>query len=136
MGLYVFCRQSVFEDHPALSSTFQNFSKRPTSLALITGEQYPTSRLSSNVERNVHTVQDVTEMGTIAYQMAQLAIQKYMDEESAAKAAAAVIQMEEVAAESVPVYSVEATTMPSNYFIKPTQTSFQGEVDSESDDDK
>jgi len=138
LGLYVFCRQSVFEHHPALSSTFRTLCTRPTALTLVAGEQYPTSRSQTCAltTTSVHTVSDVSEMGTIAYQMAQSAIQKYAADEALAKlVVAAEMQVEETVVEVVPTYSIEAITMPEECHLKPLKKTFEIEFESDSDNE-
>lgn len=78
-GLYVFCRQALFENCYELSPAFSQLSKRPAQLLLVAGEGYPCTRPSfeGGVEidstLNVHAVSDVTDMGVLVYQMVQQA---------------------------------------------------------------
>lgn len=44
LGLYVFCRQSLFADCYELIPTFNQLINRPTKLELVLNEQYPTLR--------------------------------------------------------------------------------------------
>lgn len=79
LGLYVFCRKSLFENCYELSPAFSQLSKRPTQLQLVAGEGFPTARETPECgkaignEVPVHVVSDVTEMGVLVYQMVQQA---------------------------------------------------------------
>ena len=44
LGLYVFCRSSLFANCLELQPTFAQLASRPTKLSLLVGEQWPTSR--------------------------------------------------------------------------------------------
>lgn len=80
LGLYVFCRQSLFENCYELIPAFNSLLSRPTRLQLVAGEGYPSTRRAlengSSEPKDasqVHTVADVTEMGILVYQMVQQA---------------------------------------------------------------
>ena len=83
LGLYVFGRRSLFENCLELVTVFtQLTSKAPDGkLELVTGESWPTTGRSAYGEAedqkvhplstNVYTVEDVTSMGVLVYQMIQ-----------------------------------------------------------------
>ena len=76
LGLYVFCRFSLFQHSADLSRAFGLLSARPMKLELVVGEGYPCERNHDDVllnDRQVHAVSDVTEMGVLVYQMVQQA---------------------------------------------------------------
>lgn len=75
LGLYVFCRQALFENCYELSPTFNQLLSRPTKLELVVGEAFPTSRSSESIidRRALHVVEDVTAMGVLVYQLVQQA---------------------------------------------------------------
>lgn len=75
LGLYVFCRQELFENCYELSPAFNQLLKRPPKLQLVVGESFPSSRPSGGEgsfdAESVFTVDDVTAMGVLVYQMVQ-----------------------------------------------------------------
>jgi intron-binding protein aquarius len=76
LGLYVFCRFSLFQNCADLSRAFGLLSSRPMKLELVVGEGYPCDRDDGDAslkDRQVHAVSDVTEMGVLVYQMVQQA---------------------------------------------------------------
>jgi intron-binding protein aquarius len=76
LGLYIFCRQSLFQNCYELNAAFSQLSSRPNQLQLVVGEGFPTHRSCiSDVQLPIHAVADVTEMGILVYQMVQQAQQ-------------------------------------------------------------
>jgi len=73
LGLYVFCRQSLFCNCHELRRTMDQFADRPSKLQLVKGEHFPTKRMvGGNVPgRNLHEVNDVTELGALVHSMQQ-----------------------------------------------------------------
>lgn len=73
LGLYVFCRQEMFETCYELNQTFAQLVQRPTKLQLVTGENYPTERLATDPipSEQIYEVDDVGHMGSIVHQMQQ-----------------------------------------------------------------
>lgn len=73
LGLYVFCRSSLFCSCHELRRTMDQFANRPSKLQLVQGEHFPTERkVGDKVERsNLHEVKDVTEMGALVHSMQQ-----------------------------------------------------------------
>lgn len=73
LGLYVFCRKSLFESCFELTNTFKQFGSKPDKLQLVVGEGYPTGRGSDDAIADdcLHSVEDVTAMGVLVYQMVQ-----------------------------------------------------------------
>ena len=72
LGLYVFCRQSLFVDCPSLKPTFELLTKRPSKLELVLNEQYPTAtrEVGDFVGKNQKfVVTDVSHMGSIVHSM-------------------------------------------------------------------
>ena len=70
-GLYVFCRQMLFDSAHELKRTFEQFSSRPSKLQLVLGENYPTERKVSDdvAEDKLLEVDDVSHLGSIVHQM-------------------------------------------------------------------
>jgi intron-binding protein aquarius len=68
LGLYVFCRQSLFEGVHELQPTFSRLLTRSSTLEIIKGELWPCSRSVADVVP-AQSVGDVTAMGLIVYQM-------------------------------------------------------------------
>merc|ERR1712000_304294 len=77
LGLYVFCRQELFENCYELSPTFAQLLSRPPLLSLVLNERYPTSRPVASAVPNpvVTTVENVTSMGVLVYKMTQEVMQ-------------------------------------------------------------
>ena len=84
LGLYVFCRHALFQSCFELQTPLQllTHQNRPTQLQLVVGEEFPTQRPSSSATAAVntnqqqwqtHTVENVTAMGVLVYQMVQQA---------------------------------------------------------------
>ena len=73
LGLYVFCRKALFENCYELSPTFNQLLSRPPKLQLVVGESFPAVRPAGPLspETIVHTVEDVTAMGVLVYQLVQ-----------------------------------------------------------------
>lgn len=72
LGLYVFCRKSIFEDCLDLKVAISKLiGSRPSQLQLVVDEAFPTSRTSSTLAKEVKSVVDVTAMGVLVYQMVQ-----------------------------------------------------------------
>lgn len=77
LGLYVFCRRSLFEQCYELQPTFQLLLKRPDHLALNMNEI--TSYTERNVEdpgpkHHIHLVSGVEEMGSIIERLYQVCL--------------------------------------------------------------
>jgi len=73
LGLYVFCRWSLFCNCHELRRTMDQFSKKPTKLHLVKGEHFPTKRsVGDKVPGDkLHEVEDVTELGSLVHSMQQ-----------------------------------------------------------------
>jgi intron-binding protein aquarius len=75
LGLYVFCRMTIFEKCPELKLALDIFMEKSqqTKLQLVGGESYPSSReLAGTVdEALVLNINSVTDMGVLIYQMVQ-----------------------------------------------------------------
>ena len=73
LGLYVICRQSVFEGCHELQKTIAQFLQRPNKLVLVTGEQYRTERsLDGTIPTaSKYIVNDVSELGSIVHGLQQ-----------------------------------------------------------------
>lgn len=71
LGLYVFCRQSLFSSCHELRKAMDQFSLRPNKLEIISGEQYPTTRkLKDKIpEGMAYVVNDVSVLGSIVHSM-------------------------------------------------------------------
>ncbi|CAB4490265.1 intron-binding protein aquarius [Rhizophagus irregularis] len=70
LGLYVFCRRSIFENCYELAPTFNKLLERPDKLQLKINEMWPSSRMVDDYE-DAYTIADVTHMGKYVYQMMQ-----------------------------------------------------------------
>lgn len=73
LGLYVFCRQSVFVNSHELRRTMDQFVGRPTKLQLVKGEHFPTERTEGKAvpKDKLHEVEDVSELGSLVHSMQQ-----------------------------------------------------------------
>jgi len=71
LGLYVFCRQSLFCTCHELRRTMDQFAARPGKLQLVKGENFPTKRKVDEdvAETNLLEVEDVTELGSLVHSM-------------------------------------------------------------------
>jgi intron-binding protein aquarius len=83
LGLYVFCRQSLYAMCHELKRTLDQFEARPNKLQLILGESHPTGR---NVEdaippEKLLEVEDVSHLGSIVHSMQEELIASQMETE-------------------------------------------------------
>jgi intron-binding protein aquarius len=71
LGLYVFCRQELFEKCYELKETFELLARFPNKLQLVMGESYPTERRATDSipKDQIYEVEDVGHLGSIVYQM-------------------------------------------------------------------
>jgi intron-binding protein aquarius len=71
LGLYVLCRESLFRKCDELKHVMNQLTSRPTKLELVTGEEYPTERKTTEKipEDKKFTVDDVTVLGSIVHNM-------------------------------------------------------------------
>jgi intron-binding protein aquarius len=71
LGLYVFCRQSLFGAVHDLKPAFDKLAEKPTKLELVLGEHYPSSRKASDKvpKGKVLELDDVSHLGAIVHQM-------------------------------------------------------------------
>jgi len=71
LGLYVLCRQDVFDTCHSLEPAMKQFNNRPSKLQLVLGEQYPTRRkFDEPIEKEkVFDVDDVAHLGTIVHSL-------------------------------------------------------------------
>ncbi|KAL3761010.1 hypothetical protein ACHAWU_004630, partial [Discostella pseudostelligera] len=71
LGLYVFCRQSVFCNCHELRRTMDRFSAKSSKLQLVKGEQFPTERLVGDdvPESSLLEVNDVTDLGALVHSL-------------------------------------------------------------------
>lgn len=70
LGLYIFCRRSVFKNH-SLHPTMSQFDSNPTKLQLVAGEQFPTTRkLDTKVKKSsLYEVDDAGHLGSMVFQL-------------------------------------------------------------------
>eukprot|EP01091_Cochliopodium_minus_P018586 TRINITY_DN7576_c0_g1_i1.p1 TRINITY_DN7576_c0_g1~~TRINITY_DN7576_c0_g1_i1.p1 ORF type:complete len:1581 (+),score=553.90 TRINITY_DN7576_c0_g1_i1:419-4744(+) len=70
LGLYVFCRKSLFENCLELANVFKYLNQRPSELHLVPSEQYPTQRHfeAKLDEKDQFIIKDVTHLGQIVYE--------------------------------------------------------------------
>lgn len=82
LGLYVFCRTSLFSKCFELKPVFSQLLTRSTKLQLVVGETYQTVARETSSEKAgavlanglaVHEIGDVSVMGVLVYQMVQQA---------------------------------------------------------------
>ena len=75
LGMYVFCRKSLFESCFELAPAMSLLLTKPSQLQLVVGEEYPCQRLNSETAKSemVHTVEDVTAMGVLVYRLVEQA---------------------------------------------------------------
>lgn len=73
LGLYMFCRQSVFCDCHELRRTMDQFSSKPSMLQLVKGENFGMDRKigDSIPEANLYEVHDVADLGALVHSMQQ-----------------------------------------------------------------
>lgn len=71
LGLYVFCRKSVFCNCHELRRTMDQFATKSSKLQLVKGELFPTERLVGDdvPKNNLHEVNDVTDFGVLVHSM-------------------------------------------------------------------
>ncbi|CAG8716696.1 1436_t:CDS:2, partial [Funneliformis mosseae] len=66
LGLYVFCRRSIFENRYELGPTFNELLERSDKLQLKINEN-----VAPQIESDVYAIADVTHIGKYVYQMMQ-----------------------------------------------------------------
>jgi len=73
LGLYMFCRQSVFCDCHELRRTIDQFLVRPSKLQLVKGENFGMDRKvgDSIPEASLYEVHDVADLGALVHSMQQ-----------------------------------------------------------------
>lgn len=73
LGLYVFCRKSLFQNCYELSQSFNLLLQKSDKLQLIGNERYPGVRKTSEIvdKKSVLSIENVTAMGVLVYQMVQ-----------------------------------------------------------------
>jgi len=78
LGLYVFCRKSLFENCYELTPTFSKLIQRPSKLQLVENETYPTTRKLTDPVQPFE-VQDVVHMGQLVKVLEQNSREKIME---------------------------------------------------------
>lgn len=75
LGLYIFCRKSLFESSFELSPAMSLLLQKPSQLQLVVGEEHPCQRSVTQAPKKdaVHSVEDVTAMGVLVYRMVEQA---------------------------------------------------------------
>ena len=73
LGLYVFCRKSLFCSCHELRRTLDQFAEISSKLQLVKGERFPTERLVGEEVpvSQLHEVNDVTDLGILVHSMQQ-----------------------------------------------------------------
>ena len=71
LGLYIFCRSSLFSECLELSPTFDRLLARPTKLHLVLGESFPCSRSINEQISGTFVVENVVHMGQFVIKMTQ-----------------------------------------------------------------
>lgn len=71
LGLYVLCRQQLFQNCHELKRTMEQFANRPSKLELILGEHYPTERKVDDKipKKSRFEVDDVSHLGAIVHKL-------------------------------------------------------------------
>ena len=71
LGLYVFCRKSVFCNCHELRRTMDKFAAKSSKLQLVKGELFPTERLVGDDvhENDLHEVNDIADFGALVHSM-------------------------------------------------------------------
>jgi intron-binding protein aquarius len=70
LGLYVFCRTSLFKDCKELAPAFNLLLSRPTVLQILPDERFSQcNRAPSEIPAKVSTVKDVMEMGKLVVEL-------------------------------------------------------------------
>jgi len=85
LGLYVFCRKSLFENCYELTRTFAKFIERPDKLQLVQGENYTTER-KVEVHEPAFQVEDVIHIGELVSTMQSKLLEVQKEQEEATKA--------------------------------------------------
>ncbi|CAB9509258.1 Intron-binding protein aquarius [Seminavis robusta] len=82
LGLYVFCRQSLFAKCHELKRTLDQFTARPSKLQLVLGESHPTERtLNDKIPKDkLFEVEDVSHLGSMVHTMQEELINSQMEE--------------------------------------------------------
>lgn len=78
LGLYIFCRQSLFQNCFELQPVFKQLCSRPTSLQLVKEEYYyACQRKHGDVvsREKVSDISDLTELGLVVYEMGKQVIE-------------------------------------------------------------
>lgn len=89
LGLYVFCRQSVFARCHELKQAMSQFEDRGNKLKLVLGETYPTERKSMDAiedKGKIFEVEDVSVLGTLVHNMQENMMGQAGDEEMTGQA--------------------------------------------------
>ena len=71
--MYIFGRQSVFQNCYELIPAMSHFSTKPNKLQIVTNDSFPTTREKGKIlsKQTVCPVEDVTALGVLVYQMAE-----------------------------------------------------------------
>lgn len=87
LGLYIFCNKQLYSSCFELQTVFALLSDRSDKLQLITGENFPTNRLVADKvsDEKIYTVNDVTMMGVLVYQLTQHAVTKTYGERASSE---------------------------------------------------
>lgn len=80
LGLYIFCRRSLFENCYELIPAFEKLATRPDRLQICTGEMFPTERTVDVISKSTEIV-DVAHMGKYVHQMMQEQLKFVQSEE-------------------------------------------------------
>jgi intron-binding protein aquarius len=86
LGLYVFCRESVFVQSHELKKTMDLFQQKPTKLQLVLGEaandEYERKLDDGVTQDRIFTVEDVTHLGSIVHSMQEDILAQNQDNDS------------------------------------------------------
>jgi len=83
LGLYVFCRKSLFENCYELTLAFSQFLERPTQLAMVLGERWAAEKVKSSNREVTELNRDtgLVQLGTIVHQMATMRQRQLLEDE-------------------------------------------------------
>lgn len=89
LGVYLFCRRSLFENCYELTNTFSLLTQRPDKLQLVEGEQYPSTRKLTTAVQPFQ-IEDLVHMGDLVTSMQEkmLEVQKQLAQEAKQQAEA------------------------------------------------
>jgi intron-binding protein aquarius len=100
LGLYVLGRREVFEACPELRSAFDILLERPDKLMLVTGELWPSKRLTADEDPSAKLqgevpMEGVEHLGQYVFEMTNTRIKQLQEEQGAPAGAATILEESE-----------------------------------------